>query len=62
MIIAPYKSPLSVYEADKLEPLPSEANADGKSLYNPPGPLSSAYDKFAEPIRQNDNGLDFHSM
>ncbi|KAI0078674.1 hypothetical protein K474DRAFT_1593595 [Panus rudis PR-1116 ss-1] len=53
-----YKSPLEGYE--NAEPLPNEFNADGKSLYNPPGPKSAAYDVFPEPIDSSNNGFDFH--
>lgn len=55
-----YKSPLEGYE--NAEPLPTTINPDGKSLYNPPGPLSSAYDVFPQPIDSSNNGFDFHSM
>jgi DOPA 4,5-dioxygenase len=30
-------------------------------LINIPGPKSSAYDKFPEPIKSENNGFDFHS-
>ncbi|KAI0792151.1 DOPA-like domain-containing protein [Abortiporus biennis] len=53
-----YKSPLDGYE--NAEPLPTEFNADGKSLYNPPGPKSAAYDEFPKPIDSSNNGFDFH--
>lgn len=56
---ATYKSPLEGYES--AEPLPTEFNADGKSLYNPPGPRSAAYDEFPRPIDPSNNGFDFHS-
>ena len=57
--MAQYKSPLIGYE--NAEPLPEKVNADGKSLYNPPGPLSAAYDEFPKPIDSSNNGFDFHS-
>ncbi|KAH8116303.1 DOPA-like domain-containing protein, partial [Phellopilus nigrolimitatus] len=41
-------------------PLPDTINADGKSLYNPPGPTSAAYDAFPLPIDSSNNGFDFH--
>jgi len=41
-------------------PLPTEINADGKSLVNTPGPKSECYDNFPEPFRKNKNGFDFH--
>lgn len=53
-----YESLLKGYE--NAEPLPNRFNEDGKSLYNPPGPKSSAYDKFPEPIDNSINGFDFH--
>ena len=53
-----YKSPLVGYE--NAEPLPTQYNADGKSLYNPPGPKSSSYDVFPDPIKSSNNGFDFH--
>ncbi|KAK3503688.1 DOPA-like domain-containing protein [Neurospora crassa] len=47
-----YKSPLEGYE--NAPPLPTEKAADGKSLLNnQTGVLSSAYEKFPEPL---DNG------
>ncbi|KAL1842255.1 hypothetical protein VTJ49DRAFT_5733 [Mycothermus thermophilus] len=47
-----YPSPLAGYEG--LPPLPEERNEDGKSFKNPQtGVLSSAYEKFPEPL---DNG------
>jgi len=52
------KSPLEGYE--NAEPLPTTINPDGKSLYNPPGPLSSAYEEFPKPIDSSNNGFDFH--
>ncbi len=55
----PWKSPLVGYE--NAEPLPTTVNPDGKSLYNPPGPKSLAYDEFPEPIDSSNNGFDFHS-
>ena len=54
-----YKSPLVGYE--NAEPLPEKFNTDGKSLYNPPGPRSDAYDEFPKPIDSSNNGFDFHS-
>jgi len=54
-----YTSPLEGYEA--TEPLPDTINPDGKSLYNPPGPRSAAYDEFPKPIDSSNNGFDFHS-
>ncbi|KAI0311733.1 DOPA-like domain-containing protein [Amylostereum chailletii] len=53
-----YKSPLIGYE--NAEPLPTTINPDGKSLYNPPGPKSSAYETFPDPIDSSNNGFDFH--
>lgn len=55
-----YESPLKGYE--NAEPLPDTINPDGKSLYNPPGPPSAAYDEFPAPIDPSNNGFDFHSM
>ncbi|KAL5531526.1 hypothetical protein ACEPAG_4403 [Sanghuangporus baumii] len=55
---APYADLLSAYK--DAEPLPDTFNADGKSLYNPPGPRSSAYDEFPAPIDSSNNGFDFH--
>jgi len=43
------------------EPLPTTINPDGKSLYNPPGPRSAAYEEFPKPIDPSKNGFDFHS-
>ncbi|KAL0953717.1 hypothetical protein HGRIS_004907 [Hohenbuehelia grisea] len=57
--MSPYKSPLEGYE--NAEPLPTTVNADGKSLNNPPGPRSAAYDEFPKPIDSSNNGFDFHS-
>lgn len=54
-----YDSPLQGYE--QAAPLPTDFNADGKSLYNPPGPKSPAYDEFPKPIDLSNNGFDFHS-
>ena len=42
-------------------PLPTEINADGKSLVNTPGQKSESYDSFPEPFVKNKNGFDFHS-
>ena len=46
---------------DHTEPLPTTLNPDGKSLYNPPGTKSTAYDHFPPPIDSSNNGFDFHS-
>lgn len=54
-----YGNPLAGYE--NAEPLPDTINPDGKSLYNPPGPLSKAYEEFPDPLDKNNNGFDFHS-
>lgn len=54
-----YGNPLAGYES--AEPLPDTINPDGKSLYNPPGPLSKAYEEFPDPLDKNNNGFDFHS-
>ncbi len=54
-----YKSLLVGYE--NAAPLPTTINEDGKSLYNPPGTRSAAYDEFSKPIRPDKNGFDFHS-
>lgn len=54
-----WKSPLQGYE--NAEPLPDTINPDGKSLYNPPGPKSAAYEEFPKPIDSSNNGFDFHS-
>ncbi|KAH7914830.1 DOPA-like domain-containing protein [Hygrophoropsis aurantiaca] len=53
-----WKSPLTGYE--NAEPLPTTINPDGKSLFNPPGPKSAAYEKFPEPFVPSKNGFDFH--
>jgi len=44
------------------DPLPTTLNPDGKSLYNPPGTKSTAYDLFPPPIVSSNNGpgFDFH--
>ncbi|KAG2363294.1 DOPA-like domain-containing protein [Suillus spraguei] len=42
------------------EPLPTTFNPDGKSLYNPPGPRSAAYDEFPKQFVPSKNGFDFH--
>lgn len=55
-----YQDLLAGYEG--AEPLPEKFNADGKSLYNPPGPLSSSYETFPLPIDSSNNGFDFHGM
>lgn len=55
----PWESPLKGYE--NAEPLPTTINADGKSLYNPPGPQSAAYDEFPNPINPSNNAFDVHS-
>ena len=54
-----YESPLVGYE--NAVPLPTEVNADGKSLKNTPGPKSASYDEFPKPIDSSHNGFDFHS-
>lgn len=54
-----WTSPLQGYE--NAEPLPDTKNPDGKSLYNPPGPKSAAYEEFPKPIDSSNNGFDFHS-
>ena len=46
---------------ENAEPLPTTLNPDGKSLYNPPGIKSAAYDVFPQPIDSSNNGFDFHS-
>ncbi|KAF9820590.1 hypothetical protein IEO21_01293 [Rhodonia placenta] len=56
--MAQWKSPLAGYE--NAQPLPTTINPDGKSLYNPPGPLSKAYDEFPKGFNPNKNGFDFH--
>ncbi|EIN09546.1 hypothetical protein PUNSTDRAFT_125733 [Punctularia strigosozonata HHB-11173 SS5] len=44
MAASAYKSPLTGF--DNAAPLPQDQyNSDGKSLYNPPGPRSAAYDE-----------------
>ncbi|KAG2749449.1 hypothetical protein P692DRAFT_20778256, partial [Suillus brevipes Sb2] len=45
---------------EDAEPLPTTFNADGKTMYNPPGPRSVAYEEFPKPIDQTRNGFDFH--
>jgi len=54
-----WESPLKGYE--NADSLPTTINSDGKSLYNPPGPKSAAYDEFPKPIDSSNNGFDFHS-
>jgi hypothetical protein len=54
-----WESPLKGYE--NADSLPTTINTDGKSLYNPPGPKSAAYDEFPKPIDSSNNGFDFHS-
>ena len=54
-----YESPLVGYE--NAPSLPDKINADGKSLYSPPGPRSAAYEEFCKPIDSSNNGFDFHS-
>jgi hypothetical protein len=52
-----YPSPLSgPWAPSSTQPLlPTDLNADGKSLVNPPAEkLSSAYERFVEPL---DNGV-----
>ncbi|EIW79387.1 hypothetical protein CONPUDRAFT_107748 [Coniophora puteana RWD-64-598 SS2] len=56
--MAQWQSPLAGYE--NAEPLPDTINPDGKSLYNPPGPKSDAYDEFPKGFNPNKNGFDFH--
>lgn len=52
---------LSLLEGyEDAEPLPTTFNADGKTLYNPPGPRSVAYEEFPKPIDPTRNGFDFH--
>ncbi|KAF9466072.1 DOPA-like domain-containing protein [Collybia nuda] len=53
-----WKSPLEGYENTK--PLPNTVNPDGKSLFNPPGDKSTAYEEFPPPINPSNNGFDFH--
>jgi hypothetical protein len=53
-LLAPYKN---------LPPLPTERAADGKAFVNPPredGKLSSAYERFPDPIKSENNGFDIH--
>lgn len=45
----------------ETEPPPTTLNPDGKSLHNPPGTKSAAYDLFPPPIDSSNNGFDFHS-
>jgi hypothetical protein len=54
-----WKSPLEGFE--NADSLPTTLNADGKSLFNPPGPKSATYDEFPKPINSSNNGFDFHS-
>lgn len=54
-----WSSLLEGYE--DAEPLPTIFNADGESLYNPPGPRSGAYEEFPKSIDPSRNGFDFHS-
>jgi len=58
------ESPLAVYKGQTLEPLPTELNADGKSLKALPTPptRSPAYDTHPAPIRppSEGNAFDFH--
>ena len=58
------ESPLAVYKDQTLEPLPTELNADGKSLKALPIPStqSPAYDVHPAPIRppSEGNAFDFH--
>ncbi|KAG2042618.1 hypothetical protein BDR03DRAFT_943830 [Suillus americanus] len=54
-----WPSLLAGYEG--AEPLPTTFNPDGKSLYNPPGPRSAAYDEFPKQFDPSKNGFDFHS-
>jgi hypothetical protein len=53
-----WDSPLKGYE--NAEPLSTDVNTDGKSLYNPPGPKSTVYEEFPKPIDSSNNGFDFH--
>ncbi len=57
-MIPQYKSPLEGYK--NATPLPETFNNDGKSLYNPPGPLSAAYEEFPILLKQ-ESGIHFHS-
>jgi len=58
------EAPLAVYKGQTLEPLPTELNADGKSLMALPIPptRSPAYDTHPAPIRSpsEGNAFDFH--
>jgi hypothetical protein len=58
------ESPLAVYKGQTLEPLPTELNADGKSLKALPIPSSRspAYDTHPAPIcpPSEGNAFDFH--
>jgi hypothetical protein len=58
-IMVQWTSPLKGYE--NAEPLPTALNPDGRSLYNPPGLKSAAYEEFQKPIDPSKNGFDFHS-
>jgi hypothetical protein len=55
-----YPSPLEGYE--NLPPLPTERASDGKSFLDPPtGVLSSAYDRFTDPLDNGERGgFDVH--
>ncbi|CAG8373533.1 unnamed protein product [Penicillium salamii] len=54
-----YPSPLEGYE--NLEPLSEEKNEDGKSLKNPEGVLSKAYEEFPDPLSKGrEGGFDIH--
>jgi len=53
-----YPSVLAGFE--NAPALPTDFNADGKSLKNLPGPQSKAYDTFPPPINPANNGFDFH--
>jgi DOPA 4,5-dioxygenase len=53
-----WPSLLAGYEG--AESLPTTINPDGKSLYNPPGPRSAAYDEFPKQFNPSKNGFDFH--
>lgn len=59
MSSGPWKSPLQGFE--NADPLPTELNPDGKSLFNPGTTKSAAYDHFPPPIDSSNNGFDFHS-
>jgi hypothetical protein len=61
MVTPNYLSPLQGFE--NADPLPTELNPDGKSLFNTPGTTKSpTYDQFPSPIDSSNNGFDFHSQ